>query len=108
MGRQVALTSKEAYKAILPTLGSRQQEVLGALDTLGEASNYQLSLYLSLDINQVTGRITELRKKGLVESSSVTPGRYNIRNQVWRVVEDPVPPEPVPEQLTLIEMDCGE
>ncbi len=107
MGRQVSETSREAFAAIEPTLGERQQQVLEAIEKLKEASNYQIALYLKWDINRVTGRVTELRKKGLIELVGKKPGHYNIRSQVWKVAEEK-PDVSQPEQMTLIEMDCGE
>ncbi len=63
----VAQTSKEAYTLIQDELGERQLTVLNALAYLKTANNNQLSHYLGLPINCITGRIKELRDKWLVE-----------------------------------------
>ena len=48
-------------------ISTRQSQVLHALkEELGKATNRQLAKHLDWDINRITGRITELRNKGLV------------------------------------------
>jgi DNA-binding MarR family transcriptional regulator len=48
-------------------LTKRQLEVLTGLNLyLGQATNRMIAKHLGWDINRVTGRITELRDKGLV------------------------------------------
>ena len=95
----VADTSREAYGAIQHELGYRQQQVLEAIEELGEASNYQVAVHLKLDINQVTGRVNELSRKSLIELAGSQQGRYNKRENVWKVSQK----KDEPEQLSL---DC--
>ena len=52
------------------TLSKRQIEVLLCIkQDLGMATNRMIAKKLGWDINRVTGRITELREKGLVKHS---------------------------------------
>jgi predicted transcriptional regulator len=61
--------SVESYHQMLVdgTVSIRQKQVLVCLKTeLGQATNRMIAKNLGWDINRVTGRITELRDKGLV------------------------------------------
>lgn len=58
--------SLEAYESIKPTLSNRQRFVFEALRN-NPASNKTLAKRIGLPINQITPRILELRKKGLVK-----------------------------------------
>ena len=58
--------SLEAYRSIVESLGPRQQIVFEALRN-NPATNKTLAKRLGLEINQVTPRTLELRKKGLVK-----------------------------------------
>jgi len=59
-------TSLEAYRSIVESLGPRQKIVFEALRN-NPASNKTLAKRLGFEINQVTPRTLELRKKGLVK-----------------------------------------
>lgn len=59
-------TSLEAYRSIIESLGPRQKIVFEALRN-NPASNKTLAKRLGFEINQVTPRTLELRKKGLVK-----------------------------------------
>ena len=49
-------------------ISARQHQVLKCLkEELGQATNRMIAKSLGWDINRVTGRITELRNKNLVE-----------------------------------------
>jgi predicted transcriptional regulator len=52
-----------SYSLVKPT---RRQQVLDALHELKMATNSQLSEYLNLPINSITGRVKELRDAGEV------------------------------------------
>ncbi|MFB5634805.1 MAG: hypothetical protein ACE5SV_08100 [Candidatus Nitrosomaritimum aestuariumsis] len=75
--------SLEAYRSIVESLGPRQQIVFEALRN-NPASNKTLAKRLGLEINQVTPRTLELRKKGLVKKmySEEQDGHYAT---VWGV-----------------------
>jgi predicted transcriptional regulator len=62
----VQATSIISYYSILNELSKRQKEVLLAMKHLGIANNLMISKYLNLPINSITGRMNELRKKGIV------------------------------------------
>ena len=58
--------SLDAYNSIIENLGPRQKIVFEALRN-NPASNKTLAKRLGFEINQVTPRTLELRKKGLVK-----------------------------------------
>jgi hypothetical protein len=58
-------TSKISYISILPELSTRQKECLIALKKIQPANNLMLSRFMGRPINQITGRIFELRHKKL-------------------------------------------
>ena len=62
--------STDSYKQLFDEGGisTRQAQVLKVLhQELGQATNRMIAKKLDWDINRVTGRISELREKGLVE-----------------------------------------
>ena len=61
--------SVESYKLLHKNneISKRQIEVLFCLRKLGTATNRMIAKKLKWDINRVTGRVTELRDKRLVE-----------------------------------------
>ena len=62
--------SIDSYKKLSEdnTLTKRQIQVLICLKTeLGQATNRMIAKKLGWDINRVTGRVSELRQKGLIE-----------------------------------------
>lgn len=81
MKTKVRDTSIEAYNDIKPELNKRQAEVLGVIRRYGKISNRGIARILSLEINQVTGRVNELVKKG-----SVTTHEKGIDPQTKKTV----------------------
>ena len=75
-------TSAVAY-ASLEDLGERQTAVRNAISTLGAACNAKIALYLDIPINQVTGRVFELRDKGLVKEAYKAVWPATGRNVIW-------------------------
>ena len=76
-------TRYESYKYARNTLSRRQNEVLQSLRNMGRASNREISEYMDREINTITGRVLELRQKGLVKPGGTkreTTGRLAI---VW-------------------------
>lgn len=63
----VQTTSVSAYKGL--PLSDRQREVRRAITALGSACNQQIANYLGIPVNQVTGRVFELRRLGVVTES---------------------------------------
>tara|TARA_R110002051_G_scaffold231232_1_gene293215 strand:- start:139 stop:402 length:264 start_codon:yes stop_codon:yes gene_type:complete len=62
--------SIDSYNELLAdeTISVRQHQVLKCLkEELGQATNRMIAKSLGWDINRVTGRVTELRDKSLVE-----------------------------------------
>ena len=59
----VKQTSIDALESIRPELNKRRQLVLNALRTLETANNKLIAHQLGLGVNQVTGRINELRNQ---------------------------------------------
>ena len=79
-------TSLLAYSQLQPELGERQRLVLEALRKLKEANNLMVSKSLGLAINQITPRMLELRKLGLVVQSYTYPCPYtNKLTRFWRI-----------------------
>ena len=62
-------TSLGAYQSVKPELGSRQAAVLDVIQYLKSPSNAEISRFMGLPINSITGRTNELRKKGLVKDA---------------------------------------
>lgn len=75
-------TSAAAY-ASLQDLGERQAAVLSAIRTLQSACNQKIANYLGIPVNQVTGRVFELRDKGLVKESYKAVWGPTGRNVIW-------------------------
>ena len=66
-------------------LTARQSEVVNALRVMGEATDLMLAEYLNLQINQITGRITELRDGGVVIECGSVLGRNNKMVRLCRL-----------------------
>tara|TARA_Y100001936_G_scaffold211128_1_gene218418 strand:+ start:260 stop:520 length:261 start_codon:yes stop_codon:yes gene_type:complete len=80
-------TSMDAYHSIKVELNARQQQVLDQLSVSGSCSNEKLSKLLKLPINQITPRVLELRKRGLVKEMWREPSETSGRMcTVWGVV----------------------
>jgi len=69
--RTVASTSRDAYEAIQPRLGSRQLEVLRSLRRMGPggATREEIADDINRPIQSVCGRVHELVALGLVEET---------------------------------------
>jgi hypothetical protein len=76
-------TSLKAFREILPELGHRQLEVLRVIYNQVTANNNIISKILKLPINSVTPRVNELRKKGLVIMSTVSPCPFTGKSTIW-------------------------
>tara|TARA_R110000824_G_scaffold181898_6_gene362769 strand:+ start:2856 stop:3173 length:318 start_codon:yes stop_codon:yes gene_type:complete len=80
--------SIESYQKLVEdnTLTKRQAEVLKCLtQELGSGTNRMIAKKLGWDINRVTGRINELRNKGLViYSGDFYDAETNRTVNVWK------------------------
>ena len=80
-------TSILAYCEVLENLGERQQEVYKSIKELKSCSNSMISKYLNLPINCITGRVNELRKRGVVmQSKKDTCPITGKKVLFWKVV----------------------
>lgn len=75
---------------VQPTLGERQKAVYEALRTRQSFTNRELATFLGWEINTITPRVLELRKKGLVRKSGIRmcseTGRRAIAWEVGRII----------------------
>lgn len=67
-GTSTQATSTAAL-ASLTDLGERQAAVHAAIRALGAACNQKIADHLAIPVNQVTGRVFELRDLGLVREA---------------------------------------
>lgn len=79
---QVQPTSIAAYTS-LHNLSLRQMEVHKAIKLMGFACNQKIADYLKLPVNQVTGRVFELRKMGLVTAAHKDTWKPTGKTVVW-------------------------
>lgn len=69
----VATTQREAWEDLQVKLGERQRTVLALiLRSPCGLTLYEIKNKLGWPINSVSGRVTELRKKGLIQASHHT------------------------------------
>ena len=80
----VAPTSRWAYETV--EVNDRQQDVVGALRILGEASDQQIAAHLNWTINRVTPRRGELVEMNLVARSRVGFNETGRKVSYWRLV----------------------
>ena len=80
-------TSLEAYDVLQPELGRRQQEVYNIIERYREVSISDISRIMQSQTHNITGRLMELRKKGLVFNSGKKVDRITNRKVLkWSVV----------------------
>lgn len=88
---QMLDTSLSAYESIIDKLNEKQQKVLAILKadwTKNALCNYEIADWLDWPINCVTGRIKELRDKGLVVDDGKRPGPPTGRSvHYWKAVK---------------------
>lgn len=97
----IQITSLEAYaRKVHPNLGARQALVLQYLRTAGPHTNAEIGRELNKPINEITPRVHELRKLGLVvEAGKRICGVTGNRAHSWSAKYPVLPParEPKPE-----------
>ena len=79
-------TSIDAFYSVKSEMNTRQQQVIDKILISGRCTNEKLSDLLDLPINQVTPRILELRRKGLVKMMYQEPGKSGRMANVWGIV----------------------
>tara|TARA_R110001592_G_scaffold154380_1_gene383316 strand:- start:3115 stop:3378 length:264 start_codon:yes stop_codon:yes gene_type:complete len=82
--------SKESYQQLFDkgSITKRHAQVLKVLKVeLGQATNRMIAKKLDWDINRVTGRVSELREKGLVEhAGDYYDSATNRTVNLWKCV----------------------
>lgn len=96
----VAHTSRYSYNRIKHKIGRNQEIVYNTIKELGEATNEMISDALEWPINRVTGRVTELRKYGMIDTDNIAKTKSGHVAKLWYIRH------PNDEQLSLIEQDC--
>lgn len=97
----IAETSKEAFAKIQDKLGHNQMIVYKVIERLGAPTNEQIAEDLGWPINQVTGRVTELRKRGFVGNEGRGINKSGFTANKWSTRD--------PNDKNLLDManDCG-
>ena len=85
MKTAVHQNSIESYHGL--DLTKRQSEVVKALLVLEQATDQQIADYLNYTVNRVTGRITELRDKGVIVEDHNIVGEFGKKVRVNRLKE---------------------
>ena len=62
-------TSREAAEKVAVDLGDRQVRVLRAIRKLGPSTTDELCIHFGATPNQISGRLTELKKMGFVKDT---------------------------------------
>ena len=79
-------TQLESYRLIQPELSFRQRQVYDALSRM-PCTNRELTNRLGLPINSITGRVKELRDKGMVRLNGKKYDSITNREVAeWRTV----------------------
>lgn len=98
----VAGTSAKAYESIKSKLGYKQETVYNAIKELGTPTNEVIADHLGWPINRVTGRVTELKRFGLVEVYGLGKNKTGFSAKQWVAVDlnD--------KKLKEMALDCGD
>lgn len=82
----VQQTSILAWLDVQPKLSNKQKEVMEALEEIQPADNRMLAKHLRWEINTITPRVNELRKKNRIERAYVGEGASGKLVNFWQVV----------------------
>ena len=74
-------------------LTAKQLQVIDVLIALGSATDKQIADYLGYTVNRITGRITELRNKGVVVECDTIIGEFGKLVRVSKL-RSPSPSSP--------------
>ena len=66
-------------QVVEPNLTKRENEVLAAIEELGETCINEVAVHLDTFPNNISGRFTALKKKGMIEKSD----RRRMANGHW-------------------------
>lgn len=92
-------TSLEAYfSEVKPHINHNQKLVLEAIVSIGPASNKQIAERMGWQINSITPRVLELRKKKLVELAYVGHDLAGRKCNYWKATET---------KDDMLEQDCA-
>lgn len=82
-------TSLDTYfNEVKPNLNNKQQLVLEALEEIAPATNKMLARHLKWEINSVTPRCLELRKKKQVAIAYVAKDSTGRNATFWKPISD--------------------
>jgi DNA-binding MarR family transcriptional regulator len=79
----------EAYQEVKVSLGRNQKLVLEALEEIFPASNKQIAKHMGWEINSVTPRIFELRKKKKVTKAFIGKDASGRSATFWTPLTTP-------------------
>lgn len=91
-------TRTAAYDSIRGSLNEKQRVIRRLLLQNPEGlTNEQIAAQLTVPINQVTGRIWELRKMGAVIEAGYATSKAGMKVHVWKL-KYPTPTTPSPQK----------
>jgi len=83
-------TSLEAYEKVKPELGIKRRQVLNAIKTSGSTGMtlFELVKFLGRPVNEISGRVTELRKTSMIEESGRRMNPDTLKNAIVWIAKD--------------------
>jgi DNA-binding Lrp family transcriptional regulator len=85
----MSITRNEAYYSIIEKLPQKRKRIFELLKTYAPTSNYNLSKYTGIPINEITGRINELVKLGVVRTVNIETNKDTLKqNMVFDIVSE--------------------
>lgn len=89
MTRVMHQLSIDAYiSSVRPRLTTREEWVLDAIETLGEASAESVAEYYGVGVNVISGRFTGLKRKGLIRPTERKLTKTGNTAQFYKVEDD--------------------
>lgn len=88
--REMNQLSIEAFLELKPKLTAREDWVLEAFESLGEASNETIAEHLGVGVNVTSGRITGLRNKRYIVPSRKGMNHFGRNVQYYKVARQEV------------------
>src|SRR5438128_2436954 len=78
--------SKQAHCKLVPCKASMQERVFALIEMAGERglTLYELSDALTVPVNSLSGRLSELSFAGRIVSGETRPNKFNNECTVWR------------------------
>ena len=85
--KKIRKTQLKSLEALTPTIGMKQKTVYGVIKSKGKATNRMIARHLGWDINRVTGRVTELVNRGMVNADGTYFDKETNRTvTLWRAL----------------------